>query len=304
MYDVVIIGSGAAGYAAAIYSVRYKLKTLVIGSQEGGQTAQAHDVENYPGFISIKGPELMKKFREHAIEYGVEVQNDEVTEIIQNSDGTFTLKRGISEATMTRSLILTVGTKTKKLGALGEKELDGKGITYCATCDGFFFRNKVTAIIGGGDSAATAALYLADLCPKVYLIVRKEKMRAEPIWVGELEKRANIQILYNSEVKQFHGTQKLEKIELTNGTLIEDVVGAFVEIGSTPNTTLVDKFGLEKDKGGFLIVNKDQSTAVRGLYAAGDVTNLSNHFHQIATAIGEGSIAANSVFEYLSSQKK
>lgn len=303
MYDVVVIGSGAAGYAAAIYCVRYKLKTLVIGNQEGGQTALAHDVENYPGFESIKGPELMQRFKAHAEKFGTEMKADEVTEIIRNEPNSFTLKLGLGEDIETRSIIIAVGTKRRVLNVPGEKELDGKGITYCTTCDGFFFRNKVVAVIGGGDSAATGALYLADICPKVYLLVRGDAMRAEPIWIQKLKERDNIEILYGTAVKEFHGENKLEKVELNNGKLLEDVEGAFIEIGYIPNTTLFDSFDLEKDSHGFLNVKEDQSTKVPGMFAAGDITNQSNHFHQIATAIGEGSVAANAVFTYLSGQE-
>lgn len=301
MYDVAIIGSGAAGYSSALYCVRYKLKTIVIGNQEGGQSALAHDVENYPGFESIKGPELMKKFKVHAEKYGAEMKMDEVKDIVKNEDGTFSLPLAYSgDAIQTRSVILSMGTKTRKLGALGEEELDGKGVTYCATCDGFFFRNRVTAIIGGGDSAITSALYLSEICPKVYVIVRKDKLRAEPIWIEKLEAKENVEILYNSTVVQFHGTNKLERIELNGDRFLDDVEGAFIEIGSDPNTSLVEKFQLEKDKGGFLLVDDTQTTKIPGIFAAGDITSQSNHFHQIATAIGEGAVAANSAFEYLS----
>ncbi len=304
MFDVVIIGSGAAGYTAALYSARYKLKTLIIGNQEGGQTAFAHDVENYPGFKSIKGPELMSRFKEHALEYGVEEKIDEVVAIDRTDDGIFTLKLSLSgDEIQTKAVILTVGTKRRKLGVVGEEKFDGKGVTYCATCDGFFFRGKVVAVIGGGDAAATAALYLAEICPKVYLIVRKEKMRAEPIWVEQLEAKGNVEFLYGSHVKEFHGDLKLERVELIDGKSLDDVAGVFIEIGSTPNTALVDKFELEMTDKGFLVVGKDQSTKIPGLYAAGDVTNESNNFHQISTAIGEASIAANSVFEYLTAKK-
>ncbi len=304
VYDTVIIGSGAAGYTSALYAVRYRLNTLVIGNQEGGQSALAHDVENYPGFESIKGPELMQKFKAHAEKYGAEMRSDEVTEIIKNEDGTFSLPLSFSGETITtKTIILAVGTKTKKLGAKGEEKLDGKGVTYCATCDGFFFRDKVTAVVGGGDSAATSALYLSGICPKVYIFVRKEAMRAEPFWMEQISKKQNIEIVYNVSVEEFKGEKKLEKVLLTNGQEITDIEGVFIEIGSSPNTALVEKFGLEKDKQGFLIVGEDQGTIVPGLFAAGDVTNQSNHFHQIATAIGEAAVAANSVFEYVSKGK-
>ncbi|MEI7511822.1 MAG: FAD-dependent oxidoreductase [Candidatus Peregrinibacteria bacterium] len=304
LYDTVIIGSGAAGYTSALYAVRYKLKTLVIGNQEGGQSALAHDVENYPGFESIKGPELMQKFKAHAEKYGAEMKADEVKEIIQNEDGTFSLPLSFSgETVTTKTIILAVGTKTRKLGAKGEEKMDGKGVTYCAACDGFFFRNKVTAVMGGGDSAATAALYLAEMCPKVYIFVRKDAMRAEPFWIEQITKKENIEVVFNAAIDEFVGEKSLEKVVLADGTEYTDIAGVFIEIGSDPNTALVEKFGLEKDKQGFLVVKEDQGTIVPGLYAAGDVTNQSNHFHQIATAIGEAAVAANSVFEYVSKGK-
>src|SRR6185295_584401 len=236
----------------------------------------------------------------HVIQYGGEVKDDEVIDISQNPDKTFTLTLGLGEKLQTHTVLLAIGTKRRMLNAPGERELDGKGITYCATCDGFFFRGKTVAVVGGGDAAATAALYLAEFCPKVYLLVRKEKMRAEPIWIEQIALRQNIEVLYSTAVKAFHGTAKLETVDLSTGRTLDDVKGVFIEIGAEPNTALVDKFELEKDAKGFLVVNQDQSTKIPGLFAAGDITNLSNHFHQIATAIGEGSVAANSLFMYRS----
>lgn len=301
IYDLAIIGSGAGGYTAALYAVRYKMKTIVIGNQEGGQSALAHDVENYPGFESIKGPELMAKFKAHAEKFGTETKMDEVSEVVKNDDGTFSLPLAYSGETITaKAVILAVGTKNRKLGVKGEDEMYGKGVTYCATCDGFFFKDKVTGLVGGGDSAATAALYLADICPKVYLFVRGDKMRAEPIWQDKLRSRKNIEILYNTEVEEFLGEGKLEKIRTTAGKEIE-MAGCFIEVGANPNTALVDVFGVEKDKQGYIVVDKTQAIpSVSGLFAVGDVTTASNHFHQIATAVGEGAIAANGVFEYIS----
>lgn len=301
MYDLVIIGSGAGGYTAALYAVRYKMKTLVIGNQEGGQSALAHDIENYPGFESIKGPELMAKFKKHAEKFGTEMKMDEVKEITQNEDNTFTLECSYSgEKILAKTVILAVGTKNRKLGAKGEDEMYGKGVTYCATCDGFFFKDKVVGLVGGGDSAATAALYLSDICPKVYLFVRKDKMRAEPIWVDQLNARDNIEILYTTEVGEFAGDKKLEKIITTAGDEIS-LEGCFVEIGANPNTALIQDMEVELDENGFIVVDKEQNIPkIAGLFAVGDVTTASNHFHQIATAVGEGALAANSAFEYIS----
>lgn len=301
MYDIVIIGSGPAGYTAALYAVRYKLKTLVISNQEGGQAGVAHDIENYPGFVSIKGPELMMKFKESAVEYGTETKMDEVKDIIKNEDGTFSLPLAYSgETIQAKTVLLTMGTKNRKLNAKGEDEMYGKGVTYCATCDGFFFKDKTVALVGGGDSAATAALYMAELCPKVYVLVRGDSMIAEPIWQDQMKTKENIEILYNTEVAEFSGENSLEKVITKDGREIE-MEGCFVEIGANPNTALVEKFDLEKDGMGYLKVKADQSIPNHpGLFAAGDITTASNHFHQIATAVGEGAVAANSIFNYVS----
>ncbi len=301
MYDVVIIGTGPGGYTAALYAVRYKMKTLVIGNQEGGQTALAHDVENYPGFESIKGPELMVKMKAHAEKFGAESKMDEVSEIIKNEDGTFSLPLAYSgETIQAKTVILTVGTKNRKLGAEGEDKFYGKGVTYCATCDGFFFKDKTTGIVGAGDSAITAAIYLADICPKVYVFVRGDKMRAEPIWQEKLLAKPNVEVLYNTSIAEFSGDKKLDSVITKDGKKIE-LDGCFIEIGANPNTALVEKFDVEKDKQGYIVVEKDQAISkVSGLFAAGDVTTGSNHFHQIATAVGEGAVAANAAFEFVS----
>lgn len=301
MYDVIIIGTGPAGYAAALYAVRYKLKTLIIGLQEGGQAGVAHDIENYPGFESIKGPELMKKMKDHAIKFGTENKMDEVSNITKNEDKTFSVSLSFSGETLqSKTVLITTGTKQRKLNAKGENTFYGKGVTYCATCDGFFFRGKTVTIIGGGDSAATSALYMSELCPKVNIFVRGDKMIAEPLWQDQINAKNNIEVFYNTSVASFEGSQKLEKIITTTGKeIITD--GAFIEIGSLPNTSLVDNFEVEKDKAGYIVVGQNQSIPkVEGLFAAGDVTTNSNHFHQVATAIGEGSVAANSIFEYIS----
>lgn len=301
MYDFVVIGSGASGYTAALYAVRYKMKTLVIGNQEGGQSALAHDIENYPGFVSIKGPDLMAKFKECAVEYGTETKMDEVKEIIKNEDGTFSLPLAYSgETIQAKSVLFSAGTKNRKLNAKGEDEFYGKGVTYCATCDGFFFKDKTVGIVGGGDSAATSALYMADLCPKVYLFVRGDSMIAEPIWQEQIAKKENIEILYDTSIDEFAGEKSLEKVITKKGEEIE-LQGCFIEIGANPNTALLEPFNIQKDAGGYVVVEKDQSVpGVPGLFASGDVTTASNHFHQVATAVGEGAVASNGAFNYVS----
>jgi thioredoxin reductase (NADPH) len=301
MYDLVIIGSGASGYTAGLYASRYKMKTLIIGNQEGGQSALAHDIENYPGFLSIKGPELMKKFKESALEYGAELQMDEVKEIIKNDDNYFSVNLAYSgKSIKTKTVLLAVGTKNRKLNVKGEDAFYGKGVTYCATCDGFFFKDKVVGIVGGGDSAATSALYMSSIAEKVYLFVRGDKMIAEPTWQDKIKENSGIEVLYNTSILEFLGDDKLNSVK-TNKKDIVNLDGCFIEIGANPNTVLLDKFNIAKDEFGYIVVNKDQSIpSVKGLFASGDVTTNSNHFHQIATSIGEGSVAANGAFNYVS----
>lgn len=301
MYDLIIIGSGASGYTAGLYASRYKMKTLIIGNQEGGQSALAHDIENYPGFLSIKGPELMKKFKESALEYGAELQMDEVKEIIKNEDNSFSVELAYSgNSIKTKTVLLAVGTKNRKLNVKGEDVFYGKGVTYCATCDGFFFKDKVVGIVGGGDSAATSALYMSSISEKVYLFVRGNEMIAEPTWQDKIKETNNIEILYNTSIIEFVGDSKLTSVK-TNTNNSVNLDGCFIEIGANPNTVLLDKFNIEKDDAGYIVVNKDQSIpSIKGIFASGDVTTNSNHFHQIATSIGEGAVAANGAFNYVS----
>ena len=301
IYDSIIIGSGPAGYSAALYAVRYKLKTLVLGLQEGGQAGVAHDIENYPGFVSIKGPDLMNKFKESAVAYGAETKMDEVKNITKNADNTYSLDLTYSgETLIAKTVLLALGTKNRTLGAKGEETFYGKGVTYCATCDGMFFKEKTVGIVGAGDSAVTAAIYMAELCPKVYLFVRKDTMRAEPIWQEKLFEKENIEVVYNTSIGEFAGDKKLEKVISTDGKEFT-LDGCFIEIGADPNTALLNDFDIEKDSGGYIVVDKEQAIPGQaGLFSAGDVTTGSNHFHQIATAVGEGAVAANSMFNYVS----
>lgn len=297
MYDLLVVGAGAAGYAAAIYAARSKMSVLLIGAQPGGTTAVAYEIENYPGFKKILGRELAEKMREHAAEYAVDIKNDTVKNIVKKDRG-FVAETALGGVFEAKTVILATGTRHRHLDAKGEKEFSGKGISYCATCDGFFFRNKTVAIVGGGDSAATAGLFLGEICEKVYIIVRKEAMRAERFWIDNLNKNPKVEFIYNASVAEFKGDDRLREVVLADGRVLK-VDGAFLQIGSDPDTALADGLGLAKDKMGYIAVSPAQETSLEGVYAAGDVSSGSNHFQQVATAVAEGAIAANSAFLHL-----
>ena len=288
-YDVIIIGSGPAGLSSAIYASRYRLKTLVIGALPGGLAATAPDVCNYPGFVQLTGMELMMKMINQVKELEVEIKNENVTEIktgfeVITNSGKYSAKK----------IIIATGSERKKLGIDQEKELTGRGISYCATCDAGFYNDKIAGVVGGSDAALTAALLLAKFAKKVYIFYRKDKFfRAEQVWVEKVEETKNIEVVFNSEVTKLNGDKKLESIETNSGKTFE-LDGLFISVGSRPNVELVGPLGVEVD-GLYIKTDKSQKTNVDGIYAAGDVTN--NTFKQIVTACGEGAIAAHTAYD-------
>jgi thioredoxin reductase (NADPH) len=295
MYDLAIVGMGFAGYTGAIYAARYGLKTLIIGDVFGGQTAEAHLIGNYPGFEEITGIELMQKVQTQAVKLGVAELYARVEGIEKDSEN-FSLKLRDGQTVSTKLVLLTIGVSRRKLNVPGEKELYGKGVTYCATCDGYFFKGKEVAVIGGGDSAVTAALYLADICPKIHLLVRGSQLRAEQYWIDKLQKNPHIIVHFNTGIDHFIGTERLESIATTNPELPTlPAEGAFIEIGHEPSKQFTDAIGVKTDEKGFIIVDKEQKTSVEGIYAAGDSTNASNQFAQLLTAAAEAAIAVESM---------
>ncbi len=301
-YDLIIIGAGAAGMTASIYASRYTLKNVVIGDILGGTTTEAHKIFNWPGDPGITGYELMDKMAKHMKETGGELLNDIVTDVIKNAEGfQVVTKRG--KTLTAKRVLFTSGTKHRHLNLEHEEELAGKGVSYCVTCDGAFFRGLNVSLVGGGNSVISAALYMSDLAKQVYVIVRGGELKGEPVWREELKKRPNVIIIPNTNVLNVIGTEKLEAIELDkeyNNSKQIAVDGMFVEIGLIPQTELAKKLGVETDQLGYIIVKSDMSTNIAGVYAAGDSTNASNNFHQIVTAAGEGSVAADSIYKSLS----
>ncbi len=301
LYDCIIVGAGPAGLTSSIYSARYKVDCLVIGKEPGGTANLAHEILNWPGF---KGPglELMKKFKEHALSFDVPLLTAEVEGIIHPDSNSFEVmtNKGTFKA---KNIILAMGTMRRKLDIPGAERLLGRGVSYCATCDCNFMKDKVVSVVGGSDAAAMAAQLLSKYARKVIIVYRKDHMRAEPMRVEELEKDPKVSFEYNANITEIIGSDKVEKIKLDNGKELE-VDGVFIEIGGVPLSTLASDLGIDIATDGRIKVGPDMATNVEGVFAAGDITDGSNRFNQISTAVAEGAIAALSVFQRISKEKK
>ncbi len=308
MTDVAVIGLGCAAYTAAIYTARYKLSTLIVGEEEGGMGMTAAEVGNWPGDIDIRGPDLMERFKNHALSFENvthkvgRVEKVGKVEKVGTEVGGFSLTLQNGEILEAKAIIIATGSNKRHLGAKGEDELAGKGVTYCATCDAFFYRGKVVAVIGGGDSAVEGAAIAAQVAKKVYLIHRRDAFRAEPYWVDKVKERDNVEFVLERNVEAILGKEKVTGVQLDkewNGSKTISLDGVFIEVGSTPAVALPKALGCALDERGHLKVDDAMRTNVEGVFGAGDVTSGSNHFAQFATAAGEGCVAANSVFAYL-----
>ena len=299
-YKLTIIGSGPAGLSAAIYAGRYNIKTLVLGMNQGGTITDAHKVCNYPGLPEINGSDLGKKMKLHAEKYGADVRMGLVDEVEKKEDE-FILKTNLEEEYSTEKIILATGTQRRRLGLDREDELMGSGVSYCATCDGKFFENQVVGVVGGANAAATAALYLADIAEKVYIIYRGDKLRAVNAWKREIDRTDNIEVICNTNVDSLLGEEKLEAVSLDNGQDLS-LEGLFIEIGSIPRTDLAKDLGVTL-KDGYVKVDEAQKTNLDSVWAAGDITASSNRFKQAITAASEGAIAANNLHKEIKSSK-
>jgi len=305
MYDVVIIGLGCAGYTAAVYTARYKLNTFIVGQEEGGMGMTAAEVGNWPGDIDVTGPDLMERYKQHALSFDTVTHKVGYIEKIEKIDGGFRATMSGGDTAEGKTIIFAMGSNKRHLGAKGEEEFSGKGVTYCATCDAFFYKGKDVTVIGGGDSAVEGAAIAAQVANKVYLIHRRDSFRAEPYWVDKVKEKKNIVFVLERNLVEVLGDQKVTGIRLDKEFEGSDTItldGVFIEVGSIPAVDLGKQLGCELDDRGFLKVADDMSTNVEGVFGAGDVTSGSNHFAQFATAAGEGSVAANSVFNYLQAE--
>lgn len=300
MYDLIIIGGGPAGMAAAIYAGRADLKTLLIEKgMFGGQVMTTYEVDNYPGLPGISGAELVMKMQEHVAtqEHSVEICYDEVTsldlsekvKIVRTYDGEYT----------TKALLYAGGASAKKLKVPGEEELRGRGVSYCATCDGAFFRGKKVAVIGGGDTAAEDALYLARFCEKVYVVVRRNVMRAAASLQRKLAEKENVEILKGYSLLSIQGQDVVEGIRIRSldGQEMQlPLDGVFAAVGVEPQTALL-KGKVNTCNQGYIECNMKMMTSIPGVFAAGDV--VQKPLRQIITAAADGAVAVTGILEYI-----
>ncbi len=306
MYDVVIIGSGPAGLSASIYAKRAGLKAVTIekSPMSGGQVLNTYEVDNYPGLPGINGFDMGMKFREHADKLGCEFKNAEVLEIkseekvqgfvIETDDGMLE----------TKTIVAAMGASHAKLNVPGEEELSGMGVSYCATCDGAFFKGRTTAVIGGGDVAVEDAIFLARGCEKVYLIHRRDELRAASILQEEVKSLSNVEILWDTVVEKIEGEDQVEAIAIKNTKTGEEkrlpVDGVFVAVGILPQSELLKEITACDEKG-YVIAGEDGICKTPGIFVAGDIRT--KKLRQIITAAADGANAITSVQEYLLLQK-
>lgn len=300
MHDLIIIGGGPAGLTAGLYAGRAKLDCLLLERlSPGGQVLTTNWVENYPGFPGgIGGFDLMDRMKTHAEEFGLKIQSEEVKEILPQQDHLL-IKTDTKEHTC-RALILAMGASPRKLGIPGEDTLTGKGVSYCATCDGFFFRDQEVAVIGGGDSAIEEALFLTRFATKVLVIHRRDRLRAMKVLQERAFENSKIEFVWNAVPLEIKGKDSVEAIIIKDlkeeRTFELKVQGVFVFIGYAPNTKIVEGL-VELDDQGFVVTNQDMETSRKSIFAAGDIRSKS--LRQISTAVGDGAIAAYSAIRYL-----
>jgi len=297
-YDVAVIGAGPAGLTAAIYAGRYGLRTVFFESVPS-QLAVVPNIENYPGFEG-SGYELLEKMKEQALRFA-EYKFETIEELRKEND-TFIVKTDSGEY-RTRAVIVAAGGKHRELKVPGEKDFVGRGVSYCATCDGHFFRGKSVLVIGGGNTALTDAIYLKEIGCDVSLVHRRDELRADKVLQDRLFKR-EVPVIWNSVVSKIEGKDKVERVVLfdrvKNEEFAVDADGVFIAVGMRPRTEIVAGIGVERDSRGYIKVDRMQKTNVPGVFAAGDCCD--NPLKQVVTACSDGAIAANSAFEYITSK--
>lgn len=299
MYDLIIVGAGPAGMTAGIYAARREMRTLIIGSEVGGQLVWASEIENYPGFAKIDSFELIENMRKQTLAAGAELKIDEVKKIERLDSGNFMLytSRDSYEA---QAVVIAMGLSPRRLAVPGEVEYNGKGVSYCANCDGPFFKGKTVAVVGGGNSALDAAEILSKIAANVYLIHRGPEFKGFESLVDEVKTRPNIEIIMNSEVESIKGEGKVEAVNIINSqdkqTREIKLDGIFIEVGRIASTDLVADL-VERNSGNQIVINEKGETKTPGLYAAGDVTACETK--QITVAVGQATIATLSAYQYL-----
>ena len=301
MYDLIIVGAGPAGLAAAIYAARAELNFIVLEKEmmSGGQIINTYEVDNYPGLYHLGGFDLAMKFREHADALGATFITGEVEKIEETSEGKKIICKDGTEYE-TKTVLLSGGAKHRKLEVPGEDKLAGSGVSYCATCDGAFFRGKEVAVVGGGDVAVEDALFLARLCKKVYVSHRRDTFRAAKTLVTRLTETENVEIIYDSVVKEIQGNFKVEALQLQNKKTSEErsisLDGVFIAVGMLPETSNYEGL-VEVDATGYIVADETGVTSNPGIFAAGDIRTKA--LRQVVTAASDGANAIQSIERYL-----
>ena len=300
-WDIIIIGAGSAGLAAAIYAVRSGLKTLVLDEKfAGGTITDAPTIVNYPGFVSISGGELAQKMTDHARALGATIHDIEAVTAMNLAEETKTVT---TTATTygAKAVIISTGSHYKEIGAKGEKEFRGRGVSYCGVCDGPFFKGKRVLVVGGGNSACITTLYLSGLASQVTVIHRREMFRAEESLVNDIGTKGNVKIMWNTEVQEIKGDKQVRSVNLldnsTGQTSELGVDAVFVQVGEAPNSQLAAAAGLEIDEHGYIKIDINQRTNLAGVFAAGDITN--HPVKQVGTAVGQGITAALEAYAFI-----
>ncbi len=297
--DLIVIGGGAAGLTAAQYGARGNLSVLVIEQMAaGGQALLIDDLENYPGFPEpVKGFDISQKMEQQAVNFGAEITYESVASV-KKEGNIFIVKTDRNEL-KALSVIIATGTQHRNLDIPGEKEFTGRGVSYCATCDGPFFKDKKMLVVGGGDAACDEATFLSNLTDKIIMIHRRDRFRAQKALAERVLKNPHIEVRFNHELKEIMGSQKVEKVRLLNNSknneYEENTDAVFVFIGSIPQTAMVQ--GVKLDEAGYIVTDRKMETNIKGLFAAGDVR--STPFRQVVVAAGEGAVAAHSVSQYI-----
>ncbi len=293
-YDLIILGGGPTAIGCAIYAARFALDVLVIGKIFGGLIATTHLVENYPGITSTSGQGLMEMFKDHMNSLHIPYITDEIRSI-EKADDYFIL-HSFFQKFKALSVVIATGSERKKLGLPGEEDFAGRGVSYCATCDGPFYKDKTVCVVGGSDSAAKEALFLSQNVKKVYIIYRGEEIRAEPINKKRVEENNKIEIIYNTNIVEIKGDNTVKSVIFDNGTEFE-VDGVFIEVGSIPNSDLAKRISVKTNEKDEIIINRKSETNIPGIFAAGDVADAP--FKQAITGVAEGVVAAYSAFDYI-----
>lgn len=293
-YDLIVLGGGPTAIGCAIYAARFALNVLIVGKTFGGLIATTHLVENYPGIASTSGQGLMDMFKEHMNSLNIPYISDEIRSI-EKADDHFIL-HSFFQKFKVYTVCIATGSERKKLGIPGEEEFAGRGVSYCATCDGPFYKDKVVIVVGGSDSAAKEALFLSQNVKKVYIVYRGEEIRAEPINKKRVYENDKIEIIYNTNIVEIKGDTSVKSVIFDNGKEF-DINGVFIEVGSIPNSDLAKRISVKINEKDEIMINRKSETNIPGIFAAGDVADAP--FKQAITGVAEGVIAAFSAFDYV-----